>query len=1376
MRVRLVPPKTSWSPAFALCFIAGFSGRAQQADLATTFWVHQSWSVRDGLPVNGVGSLLQDRNGYLWATTLDGLVRYDGLRFTIFNSSAAPGLPTNRFAAGVEAPDGTLWFQTEDLKLVRYRDGRFKPFGAADGVDFPIATIGRDSIGQVWVGGNHVAVIRNGRLEPVAPDTLPAAKSFIRRRDGTTWLGTFGAGIYRLDQGRAQQVIAPAAIDSGIVWSMVEDESGYLWIGTSRGLWRHGPAGTIQRIGTSRALRADVPQLIWAARQRALYASTRDGVYRFENDHLVLVDTNRSPFMPPLALDRHGSVWSGVGSQLRRDGRLIFPLPARQESVGPPVIQSILIDREGGVWLGTSRGLDRITPAIVRSISVANGLRAPNVYPIHPDDAGGVWVGTWGGGLNHVDSSGRVVALPPSLESRGNVHSIAVDRAGQLWFIGNSPLTVCESTGSRCRREPSLSEGETYALYVDRAGRMWAGLQGGVRRRDGNQWRTVDGWTGTRPVRAFLETQDSALWMGTNGDGVFRLHDGRVDHVGAGEGLPSDLIRSLYQDVRGTLWIGTEGQGLAAIDPLAWNPASGRTDRRVTRVRAQDGLYDESIHAIVADDAGRIWMNTNRGIFWVSGDELRGFIDGRITRVHSTSYSERDGLNNREGNGGYFPSAARTSNGRLWFPTQDGVVMIDPARLAAAPLAAAVIERIVAGDSTILAADVPVTLGTRQRDLQVEYTAPSFVDPANVVFRYRLEPYDEDWIDARNRRAAFYTRVPPGRYTFHVQVGSSSGTWNEAGEATVGVSLAAHFWETGWFWAALLALLALGTVSGVRWRLAHLHRRAAELELVVADRTRQLSAQNAQLERQATQLADLDRAKTRFFANVSHEFRTPLTLTIGPLEDIRSQLNGDEHTSRWLDIALRNARRLLRLVNQILDVAKLEAGQMKLVTRTFDLVRFARGVASAFEPVAEQREVTLEVTMPDALVGSFDPDAIEKILTNLLSNALKFTPRGGTVTLAAVSGDERVTITVQDTGSGIPAEHLPFVFERFYQATESNGLQEPGTGLGLSLVKELVELHGGTIDVSSEGAGAGTRFTVTLPVGDRTTSTNPAVPSIVEAGGVEDDAHSVDRDDDNPTLLIVDDSDDLRAWMREHFAARFQVYEATDGAEGITLAREHLPDIVISDVMMPRVDGFELCNVLRSSPETDFIPIVLLTAQADGDRRIEGLERGADDYLTKPFAMRELEARVDNLIASRRRLRERFTRGGAKPPAVAIEQRSSALSADDRVLLERIRAAIESSLADPEFGVVELAKAAFVDRTHLFRRTKQLVGLSPSELIRRARIERGAALLESGAGTVTDVAYAVGFNKVSHFCRVFQETYGSTPAAWRAGRSATSGA
>ena len=570
----------------------------------------------------------------------------------------------------------------------------------------------------------------------------------------------------------------------------------------------------------------------------------------------------------------------------------------------------------------------------------------------------------------------------------------------------------------------------------------------------------------------------------------------------------------------------------------------------------------------------------------------------------------------------------------------------------------------------------------------------------------------------------------------------------------------------------------------------------------MADRTATLREREQQLALQNERLSELDRAKSRFFANVSHEFRTPLTLTIGPLEGAIGKLNGvDASVSRALDMALRNARRLMRLVNQILDVAKLEAGHMQLNRRPLDLAAFVRGIADAFVPAANGKGIALEVDAPATLRGAFDSDALEKIVTNLLSNAVKFTPGGGRVTLSlfenASEDGTGITMRVADTGPGIPPAHLPHVFERFYQVDESLTRSEAGTGIGLALVHELVTLHGGTIDGDERRPRSGSRVhrDAPRPESDADTDESRAIVLVDGSDPLRSDstAHTADPDDsedtdrdDVPTLLIVDDSADLRTYVRDAFITRFRVLEAANGAEGIDVARRELPDVVVSDLMMPDTDGHALVRALRASPETDFLPIVLLTAH---DRRwtsgSPGWHGGADDYLTKPFDMRELGG-------TRRTTSSRKGAGCASgssaprqvPPLLrSIDDQASTaievpaapggrapdpqLSQTDQEFMAKVESAIAQHLADPDFGVTEFARAVAQDRTYLFRRTRRLFGESPSELLKRGRLQRGATLLAETDERVADIAYAVGFNSVSYFSQAFLGAYGVTPTTFR---------
>jgi signal transduction histidine kinase/ligand-binding sensor domain-containing protein/CheY-like chemotaxis protein len=1374
----------------------GVNATSLTNDLDGRSWVHESWTVKDGLPVNSINSLLQDRAGYIWAATFDGLVRFDGIRFTVFNSANSEDLPSNRIIQLKEGRDGSLWLVTEQGHVVRFHDGRFTNVAFETGKPSPSpAALFVDSLGAVWVGTpDGLWTVQGDRLVRVGRGTLDArVTTIMQRRGGSVWVGTDRAGIFRVSSDhQVTKVETDPAVDMDFIIRLVEDEAGALWIGGNRGLWVLRDRVVQVKASQPLSLASIVVQVPATG---ALFAQVSSGVYRIESDSAIPVASGFSTNGLRLWGDA-GAMWSVSGQDVFRNRQHVFTLPERR------VVTGAIFDREGSLWVGTdAAGLHRFKQALFTTYSVAEGVVHPNVYATYVDRSGLIWLGTWGKGVSRLDPvTGRASALGSSTSTEPMaVNSFYQDAAGAMWIAMGAfggGLVRCTPPSMTCRAEGprELRDRVVFALYGDADGRMWAGASGLLFRYDGKSWTNFPPASGgpEATVRAFASTRDGALWMGTNGGGLTRYREGTFTRVTHAEGLPSDLIRSLYQDADGWLWVGTEGRGLARLDPRAWGGAPGsapNADRRIVRIGTKDGLFDEVIHQILEDGDGRLWMNTNRGIFWVPRAELVAFADGKVPRIHSTAYAERDGIRNREGNGGVQPAGAKGPDGRLWFPTQDGVVVVDPARVRRERLTPPlVVEQIVARGEARRPEHDSIALRPDERDVQIEYTALTFLEPNNVRFRYRLDPYDASWVDVGNRRTAFYTKVPPGRYTFVVEASDAAGGWYEPG-TRLAVRVLPRVWEMGIFRWVSVAALGMLIFAAVRLREARLRTRALQLERVVDDRTAALRDRERELADRNAQLQSVDQAKTRFFANVSHELRTPLTLTIGPLEDLRARAGGDPQVERWLDIALRNSRRLLRLVNQILDVAKLDARAMHLAPRPFDLVPFTRGVVAAFAPVAERKGIGLTVATIDSLLGAFDADAIEKILTNLLSNAIKFTPGGGTVHVALDRDGASARLVVRDSGPGIPPDQIVHVFERFYQVDESATRTQPGTGIGLSLVKELVELHGGTITVQS--ASAGTAFTAVIPVGEVAdgviipdAAAVPGTASLVTSVTAEHSGSSPrstaaddDRTQDVPTLLVVDDSADLRGYIRDHFAERFRVLEASDGAEGIELARRHLPDVVLSDVMMPGTDGHELVRVLRSSAETDFLSIVLLTAQAEDERRLEGLERGADDYIVKPFEMRELDARVRNLILSRRRLRERFSVTGTSglgtgnsagtPLAAGVHTDPAGIAPADGLYMERVREAIQRGLADPDFGVGELADAVSQDRSHLFRRIKQHFGESPSDLIRRMRVEAGARLLTEGSATVTDVAYAVGFNSLSYFCHRFQQAYGLTPAAYR---------
>lgn len=1381
--------------------------------------VHESWSVDDGLPLNSIRDLVQTRDGYIWIATLDGVARFDGVRFTVFNSATTPNLPGNRFVALHESRDGSLWMRTERGRLVRYRHGRFTTFGPEQGLRAAVLHLYEDRQGVLRISTTDgVGRIQGDRFIPIRPESVGGwAQSVVARPDGSVWIATERPGLIRIDGEHSRPVGRSVGLDTVVTDTMALDPAGRLWLGASTGVWVED--GGFHQVMADGQPIPDVHAFAFPSRDGEVLAFAAQGVYRIEGDRARLLDSRGGAGTP--VVDAEGNIWFSRGSGVYTEKGLAWDLTAAVGGdAAANAITALLVDREGSLWIGTfNAGLHRLKPSLFATFSEAEGLVQPDAATIDQDGSGMIWVGTRGG-LSRIDAAGRIRKWTHFPGPSSDVFSLHADGSDHLWVGTGYSLLSCTLPAVTCRLvdATAVRQRHVYALYGDSRGRLWVGAGGAVAVRENGHWSALPGRPGTAPVRAFAETGDGALWMGTNGDGVIRWRDGRFTRIDQSAGLPSNLVRALHVDADGWLWVGTEGRGLARLDPRAWVDGARDTAKRIAHIGVQDGLYDGVIHQILEDDAGRFWMSTNRGIFWVRRAELLAFAEGRAARVHSTHYTERDGMRNREANGGSQPAGIRARDGRLWFPTQDGVVVVDPA-LVVDPREPppAVIERVAAADTAWIPDGDPLSLDVNQRSLEIDYTAPTFLEPGNVRFRYRLDPYDADWVDAGRRRTAFYTRLPPGHYRFRVSASTYGDVWSEAG-APLTLDLAPRFRETGA--AKLLLLLSLGllVLAGFQWRVRSLRLREVELTRTVDERTtalrrkeRQLEAQNAQLAHQATRLAELDEAKSRLFANLSHEFRTPLTLILGPLRSVLDGRHGALPPSVRTqgELMLKNGQRLLRLINQVLDLSKLEAGQLSLERRPCDLVDFARGITLAFAPLAERRDVALRFQSNLAtLTLDLDAEQLEKVLLNLLSNALKFTPAGGAVDVSVGMDGARAAVVVRDTGVGIAPEELPRIFERFYQADNSTTRRYEGTGIGLPLARELVELHGGDIHVDS-APGVGSTFTVRLPLGEalRTPEGHaaadaqglpvaaaaavPGTPPVgiappptavpdVEAVAASRPAPTLDagpgldetsprRDDpgepdaDRTTVLLVDDNADVRAYVRSVLAPSYRILEAADGRAGLERAQADLPDLIVADVMMPELDGLALGRALKDDPMTDAIPVVLLTARAATEDRIAGLETGADAYLVKPFEPGVLEALVANLLTQRQRLRERFRHGEVMPPTPAPLAPSE--------LERRLRPIVEARLLEDDFGPDALAAAAGLSYHQLYYALRKELDITPSRFIRGVRVERAAELLRQGAGSVTEIAYSVGFEALSHFSRSFRERFDASPSEYLAARA-----
>jgi signal transduction histidine kinase/DNA-binding response OmpR family regulator len=679
-----------------------------------------------------------------------------------------------------------------------------------------------------------------------------------------------------------------------------------------------------------------------------------------------------------------------------------------------------------------------------------------------------------------------------------------------------------------------------------------------------------------------------------------------------------------------------------------------------------------------------------------------------------------------------------------------------------------------------------VSIEYDQRDITFNYVALHFSDAASNGYLFKLDGYDADWRGPAAQRSAQYTNLDPGAYTFRVKAVSSHGV-PSAGESTFSFVVLPPFYATAWFRALAALAVVLALAGGYRLRVRGMRKRQRDLQREVAQRTEELRRALATLEGQAQKLKELDAAKSRFFANISHEFRTPLTLTLGPLRDVQAGLYGaiPPGAAAEIDLAIRNANSQLELVDQLLALARLDAGQPEFRPRDGRLDECVRHAAAPFESLARRQRTRLEVDLPnEAVHGVFDEEKLERVIGNLLGNALKFTPPGGAVTLRLRrTAGEWATIDVEDTGPGIPPEDLPHVFERFYRGGQAWGLV-PGTGIGLALAKEYVDLHGGQIRAEGR-AGGGTRVTVRLPV-----TAAPEEPLLAEAregqapglawatSATEAEASPQGAEahveeptgTSRPTVLVVEDHADMRRYLGKHLTPHYQVVEATRGDAALAQIGAEIPDVIVSDVMMPGLDGYGLCRAVKANPDTDFIPVILLTAKAGTQSRLEGLEGGADDYLTKPFEPAELLARIRNLLLARERLKARFAPGPSSPGMVPTPL---PLESADAVFLRRLQDVLDRQSHEESFDVAALATGVGMSRAQLHRRVREVLGSTPAETIIRFRLERAARMLGDRAGNVGEVAYAVGFKNLSHFVKRFRELYGQTPAAYAASSKGT---
>ncbi len=1306
------------------------------------------WTAEDGLPINHIRGMDVSPAGFVWMATLDGLVRFDGQHFRSFRRSEFPELPSNRFLHVVVGDDEQPWALTEEGALVHLAAGRIRVWEVADGDDgyWRLWRVG----GRIWVGGNR-SFFRIGADGPVEVSGLPADARVLSLAevDGALWIGLDRGGVWRVaGEGAASPVPGGASLED--VRALQADPAGGAWIAAKDGLLRADARG----LRAWRSARSGWPACDLSYTDR-LWVRDPGGWWSWDGS-VVREETSEDP--PHTSCSQgtgavvEGQLWRTVNNDLIRGANDSFALGGWSTAVdaGP----------DGAVWLGTNgAGLYRVREASVEIV----GDPALNLQSVLLASDGTFWARIWGGPLTHLGADGTPLVLPDTVarRSEGGV-GLGQGPDGRVWI--SSGDAACVVAGEGCDDDDPARPPEAFSVQrVARDGRVWIGSLDGLHVGEagpgGWSWRDVPlpGQAEEAALMVLAEAPDGAIWAGTQGEGVLRVAPEGVRRWARGDGLSSDMVRGIWPGPDGAAWVGTEDAGLCRV-----GPESGA----VVCLGISDGLFDDALHSVSADAFGRLWMSSNRGIFWVEQAQLDDFAAGRRASVVSLGLLETDGMALREANGGFMPAVGMDARGRLYYPTQGGLARVDPARVRApSPPAVFLDELFATGEPVRFARNAPITLAPDQRELAVRWTTPASAWPEQVRFRHRLVGMDAAWSAPTSAREARWTNLPPGALRLEVQA-ALGGDWGAP--ATLSITRQPAFVETSTF---LLSLVVIGiALCGLLlvWQGARSRRRQVELEAVVASRTAALAESNRELAAASARLAEVDALRTRLIADLSHELRTPLTLIAGPLADLatsRGLLADPERQT--LDVVLRNAQRMEHLVEQLLDITRLESGKIPLRVRHRDLRAFLRELASRFDPECRRKRLALEVDLAPAPADLFfDGEILEKVVSNLLTNAVKFTPAGGVITLAlrqAAEDESAVRVEVCDTGEGVSDALRERLFDRFVQGERGDARRFEGVGIGLALARDLVNLHGGEIGVES-APGQGSRFWFTLPCGvdhlapeDVAQSSDlapPPAPEVDAPPAAEEPAQP------RPEVLVVEDHPDMRDFLVAHLRKRFQVRAAASGPEALELARAAPPAAIVSDVMMPGMDGLELCRCLDADPALREIPVLLASAKASEDDRVRGLEV-ADDYMTKPLRMRELLVRVQKLVdgAAGRAAADAEVVGPA--PGVAPVD---GLSAADLALRARVEATVARNLADADFGVEQLARALAFSRRQLLREVQRVTGQSPSDLLRARRMEEGHRLLVEGeVSTVGEAAAHVGLS-LPYFSRTYTAWYKRAPS------------
>ena len=1336
-----------------------------------------------------VNKVYQDRKGFIWVATENGLNKFDGTRFSIYrhHASDSTSLKNNYVRSLYEDSYGNFWI------------------GCINGLQlYDRAT---DSFSEIHLQRND---------ENVAPHIT----TIIERANGEIWMSTSGQGAIsiRVNQTKSDKPF-DITVESGLTErinslflnAIFEDANQNLWIATEgKGLFRYSPeTGDLKNFKAAQGLtNEDVSSICEDINGNIFVGTLTGGLYVLrkggnnQSEVFTPVPYNNKTTLniKTVMLDKQGTIYIGTdGEGLKeynadKNSIVDCQMNAAPFDFSKSKVHSLLQDKDNNLWLGIfQKGLILIPSTLNRfnyygykSIQ-KNTIGSSCVMAIWTDNQRVTWIGTDNDGLYGINDQGEQLIhyshQPGNRASvPGTIMAIYEDSDQNLWLGSyfNGLAKMNKRTG-HCEYIPQLSfnnstgvSEKVSCITEDDHRNLWIGTYGsGIQkialndhsitryestREESNDWkmdRLPNDW-----INCIMKGNDGLLWIGTyKGLSCFNPQKNTfINYLGQNNLLPGYVVSSLLEGSDGRIWTGTT-EGLFCFDK--------RTEE-FTHFTTDSGLPSDVICGMLEDERGNIWISTHQGLSKMI------YKDDKFV-----NYYAADGIQGNEFSRG---ANFKDKQGKMYFGGTNGITTFYPKEVVELKkdLKVIITEFFLAnraikkgdksGKNVITTSSVmdatEFTLAYNENTFSFEFSALEFSNPERIIYQYKIDELGNEWSSTYpGMNRVTFTNLNPGKYTFQVR---ASDHGNLSDTRTISIIITPPWYQTTWaifIWVILTCIIIYAIIMYILSRFRH------KQELLEMEHQEQINE-----------------AKLQFFINISHEIRTPMTLIISPLEKLIAEGNPEKQATYLM--IFRNAQRILRLINQLMDIRKLDKGQMHLKYRETDIVGFIDDVIQTFEYQAQKKNIRLKFDHRDKELKAWvDLNNFDKVVLNVLSNAFKYTPEGGEINIKLSTGYNDTTkgplrryfeISVTDNGIGIDKDKIEQIFERFYQINNDLTNSNFGTGIGLHLSRSLVELHQGVIKAENREEGAGTRFIIRLPMGcdhlkmedlENPEEINEKAP-ITERKKLSLPENLMDEGQDEQKkvkaktryrVLVIEDDDEIRRYISDELSDTFRISESVNGKDGWEQILKEKPDLIISDVMMPEMDGITLSKKVKQNVNINHIPIILLTAKSKAEDKIEGLETGADAYIVKPFNADLLKSTANNLINNRERLKNRFSsEKQVEEKIVKIERKSN-----DEILMEKIMKTINEHLDDPTLNVEMLAANAGMSRVHMHRKLKELTNQSARDFIRNIRLKQAATLLVEKKLTVSEVAYATGFSNISHFSSSFKELYGMSPKEYK---------